>query len=102
MITLGYQGDVDLNELKTSIGEAVGQKELTLQTGTDIMGSQTLTVTLPGSSTITTEHLDGLISGLNERYPDNAFVQDEVSNVNPTIGKEFLLRVSWRSLPPAC
>lgn len=92
MITLGYQGNVDLNELKTSIGEAVGQKELTLQTGTDIMGSQTLTVTLPGSSTITTEQLDGLISGLNEQYPDNAFVQDEVSNVNPTIGKEFLLK----------
>lgn len=92
MITLGYEGDVDLNDLKSTIAQSVGQSNLTLQTGTDIAGSQTLTVTLPGSETISTEELDTLIATLNEQYPDNAFIQNEVSNVNPTIGKEFLLK----------
>ena len=92
MITLGYTGEVDLNEAKSVIGESVGQSNLTLQTGTDIMGEQTLTVTLPGSETLTTEQLDTMISDLNTKYPDNAFVQNEVSNVNPTISKEFLMK----------
>lgn len=92
MITLGYEGEADLDALKATIGESVGQTNLTLQTGEDIVGSQTLTVTLPGSETITTEQLDTLLNELNEQYPDNAFVQNEVSNVNPTIGKEFLLK----------
>ena len=92
MVTLGYTGEVDLNEAKSVIGESVGQSNLTLQTGTDIMGEQTLTVTLPGSETLTTEQLDTMISDLNTKYPDNAFVQNEVSNVNPTIGKEFLMK----------
>lgn len=92
MITLGYQGEADLDALKSTIGESVGQSNLTLQTGEDIVGSQTLTITLPGSETVTTEQLDGLLDDLNAQYPDNAFVQNQVSNVNPTIGKEFLLK----------
>lgn len=92
MITLGYQGEADLDELKAAIGEAVGQSNLTLQTGEDIVGSQTLTVTLPGSETMSTEQLDDLLTTLNEQFPDNAFVQNQVSNVNPTIGREFLLK----------
>lgn len=92
MITLGYEGEADLDALKTTIGESVGQSNLTLQTGEDIMGSQTLTVTLPGSETVTTEQLDSLLNDLNAQYPGNAFVQNQVSNVNPTIGKEFLFK----------
>ncbi|MGN0984036.1 MAG: SecDF P1 head subdomain-containing protein, partial [Gemmiger sp.] len=92
MITLGYKGEADLAALKTTIGASVGQDNLTLQTGEDIVGSKTLTVTLPGSQTITPEQLDSLLTDLNTHYPENAFVQNEVSNVNPTIGKEFLLK----------
>lgn len=92
MITLGYEGEADLAALKTTIGDSVGQSNLTLQTGTDIAGSQTLTVTLPGSETLSTEQLDGLLSTLNTDYPANSFVQSEVSNVNPTIGKEFMFK----------
>lgn len=101
MITLGYEGEADLNSLKSTIADSVGQSNLTLQTGTDISGSQTLTVTLPGSETISTEELDSLIQTLNEQYPDNAFVQNEVSNVNPTIGKEFLFK-SLVAVAAAC
>ena len=101
MITLAYEGDADLNDLKSTIGTELGKSNLTLQTGSDISGNQTLTVTLPGSDTLTTEQLDNLLAALNEQYPDNKFVQNEVSNVDATIGKEFLLK-SVAALVAAC
>ena len=101
MITLAYEGDADLNNLKSTIGTELGKSNLTLQTGSDISGNQTLTVTLPGSDTLTTEQLDNLLAALNEQYPDNKFVQNEVSNVDATIGKEFLLK-SVVALVAAC
>ena len=101
MITLAYEGDADLNDLKSTIGTELGKSNLTLQTGSDISGNQTLTVTLPGSDTLTTEQLDNLLAALNEQYPDNNFVQNEVSNVDATIGKEFLLE-SVVALVAAC
>ena len=101
MITLAYEGDVDLNDLKSAIGSKLGKSDLTLQTGSDISGNQTLTVTLPGSDTLTTEQLDNLLASMNEQYPDNNFVQNEVSNVDATIGNEFLLK-SVVALVAAC
>ena len=101
MITLAYQGEADLNALKSTISGELDQSNLTLQTGSDISGSQTLTVTLPGSQTLTTEQLDNLLITLNEQFPDNAFTQNEVSNVDATIGKEFLLK-SVVALVAAC
>ena len=101
MITLGYQGEADLNALQGTIGSALEQQNLNLQTGSDISGNQTLIVTLPGSETVSTEELNELLTTLNAEYPDNAFVQNEVSNVNPTIGKEFLLK-SVVALVAAC
>ena len=101
MITLAYEGDADLNDLKSTISTELNKSNLTLQTGSDISGNQTLTVTLPGSDTLTTEELDSLLATLNEQYPDNAFVQNEVSNVDATIGKEFMLK-SIVALVAAC
>ena len=101
MITLAYEGDADLNDLKSTISTELNKSSLTLQTGSDISGNQTLTVTLPGSDTLTTEELDSLLATLNEQYPDNAFVRNEVSNVDATIGKEFMLK-SIVALVAAC
>lgn len=92
MLTLGYQNEIDLEALETTIETATSQTDLTLQTGTDIAGNQTLTVTMPGSDNMTTEEVGALLTTLNEQYPDNAFDENEINNVNPTIGKEFLLK----------
>ena len=101
MVTLSYEGDVDLPSLKSEIGSQLGQNDLTLQTGSDISGNQTLTVTLPGSQTLTTELLDDMLTAINEAHPENNFEQNEVSNVNATIGKEFLFK-SLVALVAAC
>ena len=101
MVTLSYEGDVDLPSLKSEIGSQLGQSDLTLQTGSYISGNQTLTVTLPGSQTLTTEQLDDMLTAINEAHPENNFEQNEVSNVNATIGKEFLFK-SLVALVAAC
>ena len=101
MVTLSYEGDVDLPSLKSESGSQLGQNDLTLQTGSDISGNQTLTVTLPGSQTLTTEQLDDMLTAINEAHPENNFEQNEVSNVNATIGKEFLFK-SLVALVAAC
>ena len=101
MVTLSYEGDVDLPSLKSEIGSQLGQNDLTLQTGSDISGNQTLTVTLPGSQTLTTEQLDDMLTANNAAHPENNFEQNEVSNVNATIGKEFLFK-SLVALVAAC
>lgn len=101
MVTLSYEGDVDLPSLKSEIDSQLGQSDLTLQTGSDISGNQTLTVTLPGSQTLTTEQLDDMLTAINEAHPENNFEQNEVSNVNATIGKEFLFK-SLVALVAAC
>ncbi len=101
MVTLSYEGEADLNALKSTISTELNKSNLTLQTGSDISGSQTLTVTLPGSETLTTEQMNSLLATLNEQYPANNFVQNEVNNVDATIGKEFLLK-SIVALIAAC
>ena len=101
MVTLSYEGEADLNALKSTISTELNKSNLTLQTGSDISGNQTLTVTLPGSETLTTEQMNSLLTTLNEQYPANNFVQNEVNNVDATIGKEFLLK-SIVALIAAC
>ncbi len=101
MVTLAYEGEADLEALESTIGEELGRSNLTLQTGSDISGAQTLTITLAGSETMTTDQLESLLTALNEQYPDNHFAQNEVSNVDATIGKEFLIK-SLVALVAAC
>ena len=36
--------------------------------------------------------MDNLLTSLNEQFPENSFEENEISNVNPTIGKEFLFK----------
>ena len=101
MITLSYEGEFTTADAQKTASAALGSKDLTLQTGSDISGNQTLPVTLPGSQTLTTEQLDDMLTAINEAHPENNFEQNEVSNVNATIGKEFLFK-SLVALVAAC
>lgn len=90
MITLGYEGEADLAGVGSLVEQTVGSG-VSIQTGENVAtGEHSLTLTLPGMDTVSTEELDALMTGLAEQYPDNAFAQLSISNVNPTIGGEFL------------
>ena len=64
MVTVGYQGDVDLNNVKQTVADELGQSNLTVQTGTDVSGAQTLTINLPGSEKAARENWDGIVKAL--------------------------------------
>lgn len=90
MVTLGYEGAVDMAAVQPVVEEQLGSG-VTLQTGENVAsGANSLTITLPGVQTLTTEQLTQLGQTLNDRFPENAFEQLTVSNVDPTIGNEFL------------
>lgn len=101
MVTMGYQGEADVNAVKSAAESTLGVSNTTVQTGNDISGNQTLTLTLPGTETLTTEDVDSLLTALNEQFPDNSFVQNEISNVDATIGNEFFVK-SLVAVAAAC
>ena len=90
VITMGYEGEADSSAVNGAVSEVLGSG-VTLQTGTNMAtGTNTLTISMPGVSTVTTEQMAQLTEGLQAACPDNNFQQLEMSNVNPTIGGEFL------------
>ena len=101
MVTMGYQGEADINAIKSAAETTLGVSNTTVQTGNDISGNQTLTLTMPGTTTLTTEDVDSLLNTLNEQFPDNSFVQNEISNVDATIGNEFFAK-SLVAVAAAC
>ncbi|MEG0650141.1 MAG: protein translocase subunit SecF, partial [Oscillospiraceae bacterium] len=92
MLTYGYQGDVDIKAMETDAKSVLGNG-ITLQTGSNVAtGDKTIILSLPGTETVSTESLEKLSTKLDENYKDNKFTQLTVSNVNPTIGKEFFAK----------
>jgi SecD/SecF fusion protein len=53
-------------------------------------GESTLTITMPGTDTVTTDQVTSLLSDLNSQYSDNAFEQLSLSNVSASMGTKFL------------
>ncbi len=92
MITLGYEGELDLPGVQAVAEQALGGG-VSLQTGENAAtGEHSLTITMPGADTVDTAELAALMASLEEKCPENGFEQLSMSNVNPTIGKEFLAK----------
>ena len=91
MITLRYEDSFNLSDVQATAAEALGSKDLTLQTGENVAtGEQTLKISMPGTETVTTDEVQTLLDSLNEQYPENAFAQLSLSNVSAAMGTKFL------------
>ena len=91
MITLGYQGEVSLQELEDAAAQTLGNRQLTIQAGENVAAEgQSLKITLPGRETVTTDQVTDLLQTLNQRWPDSSFEQLSLSNVSPAMGSAFL------------
>ena len=91
MITLRYEDSFVLSDVQATAAEALGSKDLTLQTGENVAtGEQTLKISMPGTETVTTDEVQTLLDSLNEQYPENAFAQLSLSNVSAAMGTKFL------------
>ena len=91
MITLRYEDSFALSDVQATAAEALGSKDLILQTGENVAtGEQTLKISMPGTETVTTDEVQTLLDSLNEQYPENAFAQLSLSNVSAAMGTKFL------------
>lgn len=92
MMTYGYQNEFDQKALLNDVQDVIG-KGASIQTGNNVAtGDKTVIISLPGTETVSTEELQNLTTKFDEKYTDNAFIQLEIRNVNPTIGTEFFAK----------
>ncbi len=91
MITLSYEGDVDVASVTEVAETALEHDNLQLQTGNIVAtGEQTLSITMPGNETVTVDQVQALVETLETEYPDSAFEQLSLSNVSASMGTKFL------------
>ena len=101
LLTYGYEDEIAVSEIEDDFKAVLGN-ELSVQQGSNIAtGKETITVTLPGEQTVTTDKLAEIETMLGDKYAQNNVEQLEVNNVNPTIGKEFFAK-SIVGLVAAC
>ncbi|MFV0498064.1 MAG: protein translocase subunit SecF [Candidatus Fimivivens sp.] len=92
LITYSYTGDLDQAAFQESVESTLGQK-ISLQKSTDIAtGMQRFVISLPTSDGLNADKQAELAAALNEKYKDNDLTTASISVVNPTIGKEFLIK----------
>ncbi|HWP52295.1 MAG TPA: protein translocase subunit SecF [Clostridia bacterium] len=92
LITYSYTGDIDQGEFQQSVESVLGQK-ISLQKSTDIAsGTQNYVISLPTSEGLNADKQAELATALVEKYKDNNLATASISVINPTIGKEFLIK----------
>lgn len=92
LITYSYTGDIDQADFQQSVETVLGQK-VSLQKSIDIAtGTQNFVVSLPTSEGLNAGKQAELAVALDEKYKDNNLSTASISVVNPTIGKEFLVK----------
>ncbi|MDL2294586.1 protein translocase subunit SecF [Ruminococcaceae bacterium OttesenSCG-928-D13] len=91
IITYGFSGSFDMEAGQAIIEETLGSS-VTLQEGSSASGGNTLTITMPGTTTVAVEELEALTEALDTEYPSSSFEQLEVSNVEASIGQTFLVK----------
>lgn len=91
IITLGYDGELDVDAFTQQAKQMLGTDYLTVRTGNNAAtGEQTITVNMPGTETVTIEQVQDLTAKLDEAFKDNTIEQLSLSNVSPTMGGKFL------------
>lgn len=92
MLTYSYTGSIDEKAIASEVKGIMGN-DVTTQTGDNIAtGTQTLTITMPGTETVDTLVVEQLSERLQQEYSANQFEQLSMNNVNPTMGKEFFAK----------
>ena len=92
IVTYSYEGEAPVQAVTQTAQDALGS-DVTVQTGSSIATEgQTLTVSMPGSETMSTETVEALTAALQESYPENQFQQLSITNVDPTLGGEFFAK----------
>lgn len=92
-LKFSYTGDVDQTELYDFI-QAKTEDKISTTFSTDLVGNtgNTVTVQFAGNNSVATEIQQNLEKDLQEKYPDNDFINLESSSVDASMGLNFLLK----------
>ncbi len=92
-LKFSYVGDVDQNELYDFIQNKTTEK-ISTTFSTDLVGDtgNTVTVQFAGNDSVATDIQQNLEKDLQEKYPDNNFINLESSSVDASMGVNFLLK----------
>lgn len=92
-LKFGYTGEVNQTELYDFI-QAKTEDKISTTFSTDLVGGtgNTVTVQFAGNDSVATEIQQNLEKDLQEKYPDNNFINLESSSVDASMGLNFLLK----------
>lgn len=92
MVTYAYDGSMDMTRFQQIMSEEMGT-DIGIQQSTDVAsGLETVIVSLPGTRSLSSDEMVGVTDKLQAEFPENNPHTVEISNVDPTIGKEFLAK----------
>ena len=92
-LKFSYTGDVDQTELYDFIQNKTEDK-ITTTFSTDLVGDtgNTVTVQFAGNNSVATEIQQNLEKELQDKYPENNFINLESTSVDASMGLNFLLK----------
>ena len=92
LITYTYQGDINTNEVADAVKEIVGST-VTVRTGESLdSGGKQVTISFTSDQGLTADRQTELTSALREKFASNDLVIYDSNDVNPSSGREFLLK----------
>ena len=92
IVTYSFNGDLDKGEFQSSIENSLGQK-VSLREQNDVnTGATNYVITLNSKSGVTPDQQIAVNTALNEKFPGADIQTASISNVDPSIGRDFLLK----------
>ncbi len=92
LITYTYQGDIDTNEVASTIKDIVGST-VNVRTGQSLdSGGKQITISFTSDEGLTADRQTELTSALRDKFSSNDLVIYDSNDVNPSSGREFLLK----------
>jgi preprotein translocase subunit SecF len=92
LITYTYQGEINTNDVASTVKDIVGST-VTVRTGESLdSGGKQITISFTSDQGLTADRQTELTTALREKFTDNDLVIYDSNDVNPASGREFLLK----------
>lgn len=92
LITYTYQGEINTNDVASTVKDIVGST-VTVRTGESLdSGGKQVTISFTSDQGLTADRQTELTTALREKFTDNDLVIYDSNDVNPASGREFLLK----------
>ena len=92
LITYTYQGEINTNDVASTVKDIVGST-VTVRTGESLdSGGKQVTISFTSDQGLTADRQTELTTALRDKFADNDLVIYDSNDVNPASGREFLLK----------